>query len=203
MTFPQGDLWAGSETFIYSNDTALALNDAFYYMNINAPSDAYAAVILAYAYVQTLGLYIIASDLQYGKPVENPAILQNFTTVPGAIESTLRMTNLTGLTNEFNNSNPGGFRQTYWALMAQNSATLMSDIVAIYMEEINNVKDAKNITPACVFQPITTDQISHFSKNGGNALGISAANGPLNRTSNTPFPSTLDIRSSKGKLTSS
>ena len=110
FTFEQGDLWAGTETFIYSNETAAALNEAFYYIDINAPSDPYAQVILAYAYVQSIDTYIIASDLQYGKPVVNPPILQNFTAVPGSISSTLRITNLTGLTQEFNNSNPNGFR---------------------------------------------------------------------------------------------
>ena len=110
FTFPQGDLWAGSETYIYTPDAATGLNNAFYWMNINAPSDPYGAVILAYAYVQAYDFFVIASDLEYGKPVVNPPILSNFTAVPGAFESTLRITNLTGLTIEFNSSNPGGFR---------------------------------------------------------------------------------------------
>jgi FAD/FMN-containing dehydrogenase len=110
VTFPQGDLWAGSETFIYSNETAAAINNAFYWLGINAPSDPYAQVIIAYAYVQSADLYVIASDLQYSKPVANPPILQNFTAVPGAIADTLRITNLTDLTVEFNNSNPSGYR---------------------------------------------------------------------------------------------
>lgn len=110
VTFPQGDLWAGGETFIYDNETAAELNNAFYWLGINAPSDPYAQVILAYAYVQADDLYVIASDLQYGKPVADPPILQNFTAVPGAIQNTLGFTNLSALTVEFNNSNPSGFR---------------------------------------------------------------------------------------------
>ena len=110
VTFPQGDLWAGSETFIYNNETAAAINNAFYWLGINAPSDPYAQVILAYAYAQAEDLYVIASDLQYGKPVADPPILQNFTAVPGAIANTIGFTNLSALTVEFNNSNPGGFR---------------------------------------------------------------------------------------------
>jgi hypothetical protein len=110
MTFPQGDLWAGSEEYLYSNDTSVALNNALYWLNINAPSDSYAQVILAYVYVQSLDLYVIASELQYGKPVADPPILRNFTGTPGAIASTLGVTNLTGLTIGFNNSNPGGYR---------------------------------------------------------------------------------------------
>lgn len=110
FTFPQGDLWAGSETFVYTPETAVAINDAFYYLSISAPSDPYAQVILAYAYAQSEGVYIIASDLQYGKPVANPRILQNFTAVQGAVLSTLRVVDLANLTIEFNNTNPGGFR---------------------------------------------------------------------------------------------
>lgn len=53
---------------------------------------------------------MIASDLQYAKPIPNPVILQNFTSVAGAIASTLRVVDLAILTVEFNNSNPGGFR---------------------------------------------------------------------------------------------
>ncbi|KAH9209051.1 FAD binding domain-containing protein [Leptodontidium sp. 2 PMI_412] len=178
-TYPQGDLWAGAETFFYTPETAAELNNAFYWLNINAPSDPYAQVILAYAYVQSFDKYVVASDLQYGKPIANPPILKNFTDTPRAIASTLRVTNLTGLTVEFNNSNPGGFRQTYWAGMVKNSPTLLTDIVAIFMEESNKVKDAAGITPSIAIQGVPLNMIAQFSKNGGNALGITAADGPL------------------------
>ena len=64
--------------------------------------------------------------------------------------------------------------------MVGNSPTLMADIVAIFQEETNAVKDAVDIVSSCVFQPITTDVTSHFNKNGGNALGLTGQ-GPLNR----------------------
>jgi hypothetical protein len=64
--------------------------------------------------------------------------------------------------------------------MVENSATLMADMVAIYMDEVNPIKGVAGIVPSLVFQPITTDMISHFTKNGGNALGL-AGQGPLNR----------------------
>ncbi|KAK6580611.1 hypothetical protein PZA11_006847 [Diplocarpon coronariae] len=196
VTFPQGDLWAGSTTYLYSNRTSDSLNHALYWLNINAAADKYAQVILAYAYVQSLDTYIIASDLQYGKPVASPPALQNFTATPGAIATTLRVTNLTGLVAEFNGSNPGGFRQvscrpadgsrmltsnrqTYWTLTMKNSPSLMAQIVSFFMEESRGVRDAADIVPSVTFQPIPLDVISHFSKNGGNALGITGADGPL------------------------
>lgn len=112
-TYPQGDMWAGSQTFLYTAETEAAINDAFYYLGINSPEDPYAQVIIAYAYAQSQGVYVIASDLQYGKPEANPAILQNFTAVPGAVADTLRVTDLANLTIEFNNTNPGGFRYVH------------------------------------------------------------------------------------------
>lgn len=188
FTFEQGDMWGGSNTYLESANTTTALNEAFESFNVNAPEDPYAALILAYAYVQELGLWIQALDLQYGKPVADPPIFDNFTAVPGAIESTLAITNLTSLTLAFNASNPGGFRQTYWALMVQNSADLMNEMVSIFQDEIAPVSNASGLVPSIVFQPITTDITSHFSKNGGNPLGLSPADGPLNCKLHPFFP---------------
>ena len=56
----------------------------------------------------------------------------------------------------------------------------MADLVAIYMEEVESVKDAAGIVPSIVFQLITTDMTQHFSRNGGNPLGLDGQ-GPLNR----------------------
>jgi hypothetical protein len=72
-------------------------------------------------------------------------------------------------------------RQTYWALMVRNSATLMADITAIYMDEVTNIKNATGVVPAIIYQPITEAMTSHFTKNGGNALGFTDKDGPLNR----------------------
>ena len=56
----------------------------------------------------------------------------------------------------------------------------MTDIIAIYQDETNGVKDAAGIVSSLVFQPITTDMTSHMSRRGGNALGL-AGQGPVNR----------------------
>jgi len=199
-TYPQGDLWAGAKTFLYTKETAAAVDNAFYYLGINGPSDPYAQTIVAYAYAQTQGVFVIATDLQYGKPVANPPIFQNFTSIPGAIADTMRITDLPGLTIEFNNTNPGGFRygfpltytvdsrhanyetsQSYWTYTVGNDPDLMAEMVAAYMDEVNKVKDAPGLVPSAVYQPITTSMTSQFSKNGGNPLGL-AGQGPLNGT---------------------
>lgn len=110
MTFPQGDLWAGRQVYLYSNETATLLHNALYWLNINAPSDPYGQVILAYAYVASLNTYAMGAELQYGKPNANPPILSNFTGTPGAISTDLGVTNLTQLVLGFEESNPSGLR---------------------------------------------------------------------------------------------
>ncbi|TQV97831.1 hypothetical protein V2A60_006446 [Cordyceps javanica] len=179
QTYPQGDMWAGAQTFINTPETSKAINEAFESFAINSPEDDYAQIITAYAYAQSQGVYVIASDLQYGKPVAKPPILQNFTAIPGAVADTLRVVDLPSLTQEFNATNPYGFRKTYWTFTFKNNAALMGDIVAIYTEEVDKVKDAPGIVPAVIFQPITTSMTKHFSKNGGNPLGLEGQ-GPLN-----------------------
>ena len=108
--YDQGDMWAGSRTLLYSNDTATAINQAFYDFTDQSASDPYAQIIIAYAYAQSEGVYVIAEDLQYGKPQANPPIFHNFTAIPGAVADTLRVVDQLNLTVEFNNTNPGGFR---------------------------------------------------------------------------------------------
>lgn len=108
-TYAQGDMWGGSLAYIFNEATATSMNQALSDLNINSASDPYGQVILAYAFAPSVG-YIIAADLQYGKPVANPPILQEFTDVPGAVASTLKIRSLVDLTVEFNASNPGGYR---------------------------------------------------------------------------------------------
>lgn len=54
----------------------------------------------------------------------------------------------------------------------KNDATLMNLIQEIFIEEIESIKNVAGLRPACVFQAVTMDIISHFSKNGGNTLGM-------------------------------
>jgi len=65
----------------------------------------------------------------------------------------------------------------------------MADILTIFQSEVANVKDAVGILPACIYGPVPTTMTSQFTKNGGNALGITAADGPLVSKYNPPSPS--------------
>lgn len=173
-TFPQGDLWGG--TVVHPITANASVYEAFSNFANNASKDPDAALITAVALVE--GQYIFANDYEYAKPVVNPPIFHEFTSLP-TIQSTMRITNLSSLTAELNASNPGGFRQTYTTATFKNSPELQVKILDLFIQEMEGIIDAKGLLPALVMQPITKPMVAHFSKNGGNALGIAESDAPL------------------------
>ena len=62
----------------------------------------------------------------------------------------------------------------------------MGEMVAIYKDEVEKIKDAPGIVPSAVFQLISPEMASHFAKNGGNPLGLDSTQAPLNRMTSRP-----------------
>ncbi|KXL50774.1 hypothetical protein M433DRAFT_61160 [Acidomyces richmondensis BFW] len=173
-TFPQGLMWGGALTYYgnYTNDILKAL----LYYGENAPSDPKAAVIVAVAYAE--GQFVVVADLEYTVPTYEPAILQDFFTIPHISDTTTNQT-LADITLEFNASNPSGFRETYWTATYALNMEMLQYIVEVYENETLTIADVPGLVPACVLQIITTDEVSHMSKNGGNALGLTTDETPL------------------------
>ena len=175
-TFPQGQMWGGMTSYPITANASLL--SALYNFAVNAPTDPDAALIVAFAYVE--GEYVAVTDIEYAKPIIDPPIFREFTAIE-SITSTLRITSLSNLTEEFKTANPSGFREFYSTATFKKTPGLQDQILELFVTEVNSIKDAEGILPALVLQPITTDVISYFSKNGGNALGITEPDGPLIR----------------------
>jgi hypothetical protein len=173
-TYPQGLMWGGS--LVYNITQSDAILNAFVDYGKNAPSDPNAALILAYAYTQ--GQFFVAADLEYALPQANPPIFSEFLSRP-YLSNTLAVQSLSNITLEFNASNPSGLRETYWTAAFKLDLGLVTYIANEFMSEINLIENVAGLLPAAVLQVITTDQLSHMTKYGGNALGISVADGPL------------------------
>lgn len=175
-TFPQGLMWGGSRSYLITANASLIT--AFDNFAANAPSDPDAALILSFFYYN--GTFLGFTDMEYAKPIVNPAIFHEFSAIE-SVASTMRITTLTNLTLEFEAENPFGYRETYFTATFKPSPELSQQILSIYMDEVAAIKDAAGVLPSVVYQPITTDIISHFGKNAGNALGIAESDGPLLR----------------------
>ncbi|KAL8695601.1 MAG: hypothetical protein Q9224_003312, partial [Gallowayella concinna] len=175
-TFPQRRMWGGMTA--HPPTTNASVFQAFENFANDAAPDPDAALITAYAFVE--GNYIFSNNYMYAKPIAYPAAFREFTSIPN-ITDTQRITTLTDLTRELNASNPGGFRETYTTATFKVSAALQRQILDIFVREMAPLAadDATGFLPALVMQPVTKPVISLFRKNGGNALGITEADGPL------------------------
>ena len=192
-TFPQGDMWGGMRDYPITANASLLTG--LYNFAKNAPSDPDAALIIAFAYYE--GEYLASTDIEYAKPIVNPPIFNELMAIE-SLTSTMRITNLTDLVEELNAVNPSGLRELYITATFRNDPNLQSKILEIFMGEVTGIKDAEGILQALIFQPITKDIISYFSKNGGNALGIAESDGPLICKPASLLPMALSFCSVKG-----
>lgn len=189
-TYPQGPMWGGSVTYpISAASSLIAAFDAFIHPSSSSDPDQNAALILNFVYYNTT--FFSTTLIDHANPTPNPPpVFHNFTTAIPNILSTTRIANLTDLVLEIEKLNPPGLRQTYRTATFKPSIALTEEILEIYKDEVSSIKDVENVLPAITLQPITRHTISQFGKNGGNALGISEADGPLMRKSPPPSPLT-------------
>ena len=76
-------------------------------------------------------------------------------------------------------NSPHGDRNIYSTFCFSPSIEFETRIIEIFQEEIAKVKDVVDFLPNMVMQPISRQTISLMGKNGGNALGLEASDGPL------------------------
>ncbi|KAI4167241.1 MAG: hypothetical protein LQ343_007377 [Gyalolechia ehrenbergii] len=171
-TFPQGDMLGGVS--LYPATANVSLFKAYQNFVTEQPQDPDAALILAFFYSQSQ--WLSNNNYEYAKPIRNPPIFREFFAIP-TMSSTGRIANLTDITAELTTYNPSGFR--YTTATFKNDAEIQRQIFDIFIEEMNSVKDLPGALPALVMQPISESVITHFSENGGNALGLADAEGPL------------------------
>lgn len=175
IPLPGGQIWGGSR--IHTADQFPAVIDAFTNLGLNSPKDPNAAQIMSFAYAQSVDLELVAADLAYTKPVANAPIFSEYFAIPAFMDNT-RVRTLTDLTQQFNASNPDGLRETYWTATYKLDRALVAAISTIFYSELAAIKSVPGIVPAMTLQVITTGMLSAMAKNGGNPLGLSAANGP-------------------------
>ena len=72
-------------------------------------------------------------------------------------------------------------RVSWEPITTKINSALMKEIMKIFLLEIEPIRNLKGFGTSLPFQLITKEEISHFSNNGGNALGITEEGGPLFR----------------------
>jgi hypothetical protein len=161
-----------------STDTIDQQFQAFTDLTSDPNYDPYASLIYSLVYNVTGGYWYTASNFEYTKPVVNPPVFQNFTILPQTF-STMRISNLTDFTVELAASNPLGFRQLFVTGTYGASAQQMAAIYQIANDTVQEITDVPGLKWSVSFQPLPPVITSKAATNGGNSLGLSAADGPI------------------------
>ena len=97
-TFAQGNIWGG--IIRYDISTAPQQLQAFSNFISSRDYDEYAELIQNYAFVGGRNLFLAINSLEYTKPLENPPVFQPFTQIKPQFTNSMRITNLTDVTDE-------------------------------------------------------------------------------------------------------
>ena len=109
-----------------------------------------------------------------------PDIFAPFSTIEGIPDTTTTgIKPYSNITIEIAAASPYGSRNIYGTFTFKPSIELTEKLVVIFREVAEKVKHVEDIQPVLVLQPFSSLSMSHMSKNGGNALGLTESDGPL------------------------
>ncbi|KAJ4992468.1 FAD binding domain-containing protein [Stagonosporopsis vannaccii] len=172
---PQGLMWGGARTYLEPSFPALL--EAYYNLGINAKKDGKAHQILSFAWS---GFPVASLELEYSEPNPNATVLAEYNAIPGAVADGTGIKSLAALAIALEGPASGaGLRQAFWTWTVKLDKDLATATKDIFFEEVLAVADAANLTAAVSLQVITEPILEKMTARGGNALGLSATDGPL------------------------
>lgn len=177
QAFSVGKMWGGSK-LIASADYERALDATYKFGVSEALNDNKGAQIISFGNQPGSGP-LAQAFLTYAEPSESlPSMFSDWRNISTVMDTTGPHTlpELTGLLGE---GIPDGVRETYWDVTFKLDRSLFSYLVKTFYELLPDIISAEDLTPSASIQPVTIPQLQQMQKNGGNALGINAANGPL------------------------
>ncbi|KAM0427104.1 hypothetical protein ACHAQK_012211 [Fusarium lateritium] len=175
VPLPKGEMWGGSR--LYTEDKFPKVTDALFNIVKNSEKDPKAGLFVVFNY--SGGYKIVMSTLYYAEPGAGEATIWNDFNNIKAISDTTKDRNLPAWVKETMNDSPPGHRQMYYAISTKVDRDILDFARDYFYKTVPTVADIPGILPCIVVQGITTPQIKHMRKNGGNALGIDAKDGPL------------------------
>lgn len=176
-----GVMWGGDIMYEFHGSKAAVAEASVRFATEGYSKDPKAHFISSFAYAQVYNMWVTDVMLDHAEPQpegSHPAVFDDFF-LENPVASTLKTNSLANLTIAIDATSPFGFRNSYWSLTTQMDVKLMEDILSIWEEEVDPVKNITAILPAISFQAITTSQLKSMTRNGGNALGIGGGDKPL------------------------
>lgn len=185
-TYAQGPMWGGMHVWSHTADMAAALTKAFTDFAYAAPLEPHASLFVGQGY--RAGNYAYAAGLYNAAGTAFPPIFRAFETgepfVRAKIASTARVTMLSDLAEELDQSEPPGMRSRFTTATFKADTELQRRIIEIYMEEVEatleeGLSEDERFAPMMGFQPLTVNFLQQSQKRGGNIMGLETEDAPL------------------------
>ncbi|KAH7068016.1 hypothetical protein BKA63DRAFT_104049 [Paraphoma chrysanthemicola] len=176
-TFPHGPQMFGGQRRFFNTSFSAAI-DAFVNLGVNAAKDPKAAQFIAITLNAASGTKVAIAELEYADPVLDARVFAEYKAIP-AFSDTTQLNTLAYFTQQLNNSNPKGYRETFWTASSKLDRQMVQFVFDVSFEEFATIRDVQGIVPANTLQVITVPQLEQMQKKGGNALGLSPGDGPI------------------------
>ncbi|PGH19063.1 hypothetical protein AJ79_00097 [Helicocarpus griseus UAMH5409] len=174
IPLPGNLIWGG--TRIYPEPSFPAVYDAYTHWVTNAPSDPSVGQWVAWTFNN--GMKLASAEMWSGNPVADPAIFSGYNDLP-AVQDTTKVRPLNEYSTALNNSNPFGLREMFSDITFRVDREHLKRMTEIFYEEAVQITGVDGFHPVMITQPITAAMMSHMPENGGNALPLDAADGPI------------------------
>ncbi|KAJ5124082.1 uncharacterized protein N7515_007907 [Penicillium bovifimosum] len=166
-TFPQQQMWGGIVLYNYTDSQVDAQAQAFSNFMDTANFDSAADMDLILNF-ENSG-FEIGNALFYSKPVANPEVYREFTSLPSPIISTLSFNDVSGMVTQFGAYLPSTLnRATELVYSFKNAnATIYKQLIKIWENECNSLRGIDGLEVQFLVQPQPVT-------NGTNSLGLTA-----------------------------
>ncbi|KAL3299970.1 6-hydroxy-d-nicotine oxidase [Colletotrichum asianum] len=175
IPLPGGQMWGGSRT--YTEDKFPEVTEAFTNILANSADDPKAGLYIVWAY--SGGNKFAIPALYYSEPDGgNATIWSDFNAIE-SVSDTTKNRILHEWGQETMNDSPPGLREVYYMITTQADPDLFAFARDLFYENVHKVADIPGMIPVLATQGITVPQMEAMTKNGGNALGLNAEDGPV------------------------
>ncbi|KAH8121748.1 hypothetical protein FP744_10002253 [Trichoderma asperellum] len=173
-TFEMGKIWGGSRTYAHEHEMAV-LDNFSKFVQIEAVTDP-----LTHSYIVGIdaakdGNCVYSVTMSHGSPKEPPAF-DNFKQLM-PLNSTTQTRTLKNLCDELDTHMEPGIRYHAPALTIKYDRETLKEIINLYAEGVELLKDQDDFAPVFVCQPLLPNMLP--KDDIGNAMGIKPEDGPL------------------------
>ncbi|KAJ7227653.1 hypothetical protein C8J57DRAFT_1388729 [Mycena rebaudengoi] len=175
--FPLGQVWGGS--LFFNKTDGFALLETLKDFSNQLAKDPKGLSAVSFAYSKDAKDYIIWSCNVYLKPVAFPAPLFTQISKFTPFASTMRFTTQQSVTDEVEDLFGSGARARWFTLSLKIDSQIMFDIYTKGAAMFKPLEGKPGFTAAFTIQPMSKTMVAAGSRNSGNLMGMSTANGNL------------------------